>query len=160
MPPVVTPCATWGPAGSAPEAGGGSTLAAGWGSTAAATSPAGTIGGTWPIPSAAPVGVTPASAEPCVSAGTIPPGAESAATGALAGRFEEAARADADVARYLSMLLVEVTGARVRVTPVFLDDVAALYAELPDGQEVRVDDPTVPVSRAAVARCLHEGFTL
>jgi hypothetical protein len=79
--------------------------------------------------------------------------------GALAGRFEEAARADADVARYLSMLLVEVTAARVRVMPVFLDDVAALYAELPDGQEVRVDDPAVPVSQAAVARCLQESLT-
>jgi hypothetical protein len=80
--------------------------------------------------------------------------------GTLAGRLDKAARSDADVARYLSMLMVEVTGTRVRVTPVLLDDVAALYAELPDGLEVRVDDPTVPVSPAAVARCLEEGFTL
>jgi hypothetical protein len=80
--------------------------------------------------------------------------------GTLASRLDEAARADGDVARYLSMLLVEVMGARVRVTPVLLDDLAALYAELPDGLEVRVDDPTVPVSPAAVARCLKEGFTL
>ena len=80
--------------------------------------------------------------------------------GALVGRIDSAARADADVAQYLSMLLVEVTAARVRVTPVFLDDVGALYSDLPDGREVRVDDPTVPVSAAAVARCLQESFTL
>jgi hypothetical protein len=80
--------------------------------------------------------------------------------GTVAGRLDEAARADADVARYLSMLLVEVSATRVRVRPVFLDDVAALYAELPDGLEVRVDDPTVPVDPAAVAGCLREGFTL
>lgn len=80
--------------------------------------------------------------------------------GALAGRLDEAARADADVAGYLSMLLVEVTPAATRVTPVFLDDVAALYADLPDGREVRVDDPTVPVSGIAVARCLAEPFVL
>lgn len=80
--------------------------------------------------------------------------------GALAGRLDGAARADADVARYLSMLLIEVDGGRVRVSPVFLDDVAALYEELPDGQEARVDDPAVPVSPAAVARCRQESFTL
>jgi 3',5'-cyclic AMP phosphodiesterase CpdA len=80
--------------------------------------------------------------------------------GAVAGRIDEAARADADVARYLSMLMVEATPAATRVTPVFLDDVGALYADLPEGLEVRVDDPTVPVSTAAVARCLQESFTL
>jgi hypothetical protein len=80
--------------------------------------------------------------------------------GTLAGRLDGAARADADVARYLSMLLVEVRGGQGRVTPVLLDDVADLYAELPDGLEVRVDDATVPVSRKAVSRCLREGFTL
>jgi hypothetical protein len=82
------------------------------------------------------------------------------AVGAVVGRLDKAARADADVARYLSMLLVEVGAARVRVRPVVLDDVAALYADLPDGLEVRVDDAAVPVDPAAVARSLREGFTL
>lgn len=79
---------------------------------------------------------------------------------AALGAIEEAERHDRDVARFLSLLLVEVGGERASVTPYFLDSAASLFFSLPDGTTVSVTDPSPPVSPEAVRACAQFPITL
>jgi len=78
----------------------------------------------------------------------------------VVGLFEKSALSDWDAAQYLSMILVEVRAApaAVRVTPIFLDDLEALFQHLPPGSVVDVRDPNPPVDAAAVAACRQPAF--
>jgi len=84
--------------------------------------------------------------------------------GHLAGVFNEALMTDADVAQLLSFLLVTLRrnadGWAVEVTPVFMNDVELLFAHLPNGTRVRIDDPHAPVDPKAVQHCLQPTLTL
>lgn len=77
--------------------------------------------------------------------------------GAVAGRIEEAARQDGDVARYLSLLCVDVTPRGAAVTPYFLDDLENLFD---DGTTVSVTDPHPPCSPAGVKACAQAPIVL
>jgi hypothetical protein len=80
----------------------------------------------------------------------------------LVGLFEKSALSDWDAAQYLSMIEVEVPPppAPVRVTPIFLDDLEALFMHLPPGSVVDVRDPNPPVDHNAVLACRRPGLTL
>jgi len=82
--------------------------------------------------------------------------------GAIAGRLEDATRADSDVAEFLSFLLVSVcrnpansAAPSIEVTPVFLNDVEDLFRSLPDGSGVQIEYPGTPPDQHEVDLCLQ-----
>jgi 3',5'-cyclic AMP phosphodiesterase CpdA len=78
-----------------------------------------------------------------------------------AALFEKAALADADQAKYLNILMVDVDRSSPKtvttVTPVFLDDIERIYGHLPVDTVVNVADRNPQVDGAAIAACLQDG---
>jgi hypothetical protein len=80
--------------------------------------------------------------------------------GRIVSVFNDAALHDADAGKYLSFVLVDARPDRVDVTPVLMDDLAELFAHLPEATVVRVNDPDPPVGPAAVQAILARGKTI
>ncbi len=86
-------------------------------------------------------------------------GLDKALVGRIAGFIDRDSLADADVARYLSCILIEVKrgdGKRTpSIRPVFLDDLKALFKNLPPEQIVDVTSADQKVDPALVGVCLQ-----
>lgn len=76
------------------------------------------------------------------------------------GMIDKESLSDADVARYLSFILVEYKPkwpdrreAKIQMTPVFLDDLQKLIDERPSARIVRVTDQNLPLKERSVEQC-------
>jgi hypothetical protein len=91
-------------------------------------------------------------------------GLDKALIGRIVGQVSQDSLSDADVAQYLSFILVEeklVGGKRkARITPVFLDDLKNLFTHLPAEEIVDVTSENPPVDLTAVEACLQPSITL
>jgi hypothetical protein len=78
--------------------------------------------------------------------------------GRIAGWVNKAAQVDADAAKYLSLILVEVTKNSVKVIPACMDNLQDLFPG--DGPPVRVDDPSQTVDADALKKTLERCSSL
>ena len=82
------------------------------------------------------------------------------ALGKVVGWISQGAQVDGDAARYLSLLLVDVDRAgSAKVSPVYLDDLEALFNHLPEGLVVNVQDNIAP-NESEVQRCVQDRLSL
>jgi 3',5'-cyclic AMP phosphodiesterase CpdA len=72
--------------------------------------------------------------------------------GKLAITAYEDAEGDEDAAKWLSFLLVDVDNGAVKVTPVFMEDIAKLF---PSGQRIEITNPATRVGPVEQATCLQ-----
>lgn len=73
--------------------------------------------------------------------------------GRIAGWVNKAAQVDNDAARFLNLILVEVTKTSVKVTPACMENLRDLYPG--DGPPVRVDDPSQQVDADELNKTLE-----
>lgn len=89
-------------------------------------------------------------------------GLEKTVVGQLAGKFEKAALDDGDVARFLSLLLVDVKitgGGSITVTPIFMNDLQSLFDPGSSGV-VYTNDENVRLSPMYVDRCFQNHLSI
>lgn len=81
--------------------------------------------------------------------------------GRVTAQFNESLYADADIGRYLSLLVVDVSPDKTTVTPAFMDSLPALFEGEPPGTEIRVADPQVAVDEQVLKdRCLRHDLKI
>lgn len=89
-------------------------------------------------------------------------GLEKTLVGQLAGKLEKAALDDGDVARFLSLLLVEVkydTDPAITITPIFMDDLKNLF-DPQSNQTVRVNDENLKIYPVYLERCYRRDLAI